>query len=445
MTARPEGSSAAAGAPESTGKARAVFVRTLVKAWHGSIFSEAAEAAFWQTLSLPPLLLGLLGCVGFVGDWFGRGVVDAVQQNILRVTGKVFSSNVVDTIIAPTVSDILRTAQGEIASVGFLISLWAGSSAMSSFVDAITVAHDQYGVRNEVWQRIYALLLYLGGLIVMVVVLPLLAVGPNALPDFFPLAWRSVVRTVVTIAYYPSLALLIMVALATLYKVALPRKLPWHRGLPGAALAMIVFICASIGLRIYISNITKTGYTYGALAAPIAFLLLTFFIGLAIVGGAHLNAAIQEIVPAGLTNRQRRRWRRLEMERTGASLRRQDEHDSWRQPTTVQPSGTDAREGSGAGIPAEEGRVAEQREGAPDQPTPRRVSAAEHGSNTPAVTAEDDRVNGDSPRTGDANGRGPVPPSQPAAGPPEVVDAPQQEVPTDYATSSMQRPPHRAR
>ena len=33
--------------------------RTLSKAWDDSIFGKAATAAFWQTLSLAPLLLGL--------------------------------------------------------------------------------------------------------------------------------------------------------------------------------------------------------------------------------------------------------------------------------------------------------------------------------------------------------------------------------------------------
>jgi membrane protein len=41
------------------------------------------------------------------------------------------------------------------------------------------------------------------------------------------------------------------------------------------------------GLRVYFDWITGTGYTYGALAAPIAFLLGTFFIALAIVIGAR--------------------------------------------------------------------------------------------------------------------------------------------------------------
>jgi membrane protein len=290
-----------------------LVTRTLGKAWHDNIFSEAAEAAFWQTLSLPPLLLGFLGSLGFIGDWFGPSVVDAVQADIVEFCRTLFSPNVVDQIIVPTVSDILRTAHGEIASVGFLISLWAGSSAMASFVDAITVAYDQYGIRNDVWQRILALLLYLAGLVVAVIGLPLLAVGPDLLPRFFPESWRGTVSDIANNFYYPITGLLLVLALCTLYKLALPRKLPWHRGLPGAALAMAAFLLSSIGLRYYIAWITSTGYTYGALATPIAFLLFTFLIGLAIVIGAHFNSAIQEMWPARMTRRQRRNWRRLEM------------------------------------------------------------------------------------------------------------------------------------
>ncbi|HEY3747654.1 MAG TPA: YihY/virulence factor BrkB family protein [Pseudonocardiaceae bacterium] len=286
--------------------------RTLAKAWHGNIFSEAAEAAYWQTLSLPPLLLGLLGCVGFLGDWFGPNLVTSVQDNILAFCHTVFSTNVVDTIIQPTVADILTKAQAEVASIGFLISLWAGSSAMASFVDAITVAYGQYGVRHDVWQRLFALLLYLVGLVLAVIGLPVLALGPDLLPKVFPPSWRDNISTVIGTFYYPVVGVLLVIALATLYKVALPRKLPWHRGLPGAVLAMGVFLLASVGIRIYLIAIGRTGYTYGALAAPIAFLLFTFFIGLAIVIGAHFNSAIQEMWPAKMTSRQRR-WRRLEM------------------------------------------------------------------------------------------------------------------------------------
>jgi membrane protein len=294
-----------------------LFKRTWAKAWEGNLFSEAAEAAFWQVLSLPPLLLGLLGSLGYVAQWFGQDVIKSVHGSIIEWSHTAFSANVVDDIIAPTVDDILRHGRGEILTVGFLLSLWAGSSAMSSFVDAITVAHDQYGVRNEVWQRIFALLLYLAALVLLVIGLPILALGPDLLPKLFPVEWRNEITYWVDAFYYPVLGVIIVLALATLYKLALPRKLPWHRGLPGAVLAMIVFLLSSIGLRLYISWITTTGYTYGALATPIAFLLFAFFIGLAIVIGSYFNAAIQEMWPARMTRRQRRKWRRLEMNRVG--------------------------------------------------------------------------------------------------------------------------------
>lgn len=308
--------------------------RTVSKAWEGNIFSESAEAAFWQTLSLPPLLLGLLGCLGYIGDWFGQQVVQRVQSQITDFSGTIFSGDVVTNIIEPTVKDMLTVGKGEIASVGFIIALWAGSSAMSSFVDAITVAHDQYGVRNEVWQRLFALLLYVASLVVLIVGLPLIAVGPDLLIRFFPNPWEPMLQTWVSALYYPALGMLLMVSLATLYKVALPRKLPWHRGLPGAMLAMFIFLLSSAGLRFYLAGLTQTGYTYGALATPIAFLLFAFFIGLAVVGGAYFNSAIQELWPAKATRRQRRKWRRLELERAGERLHMPEGGSRWDRATT---------------------------------------------------------------------------------------------------------------
>ncbi|WP_236788348.1 YihY/virulence factor BrkB family protein [Amycolatopsis sp. GM8] len=302
-------------APPPRKGARRLIGRTLSKAWDGNLFSESAEAAFWQTLSLPPLLLGLLGSLGFMGDWFGAGFVADVHDKIIALCERVFTENVVNQIIGPTVDDILTKGKGEIVSVGFVISLWAGSSAMSSFVDAITVAHGQEGVRNSVWQRVFALMMYLCGLILLVSGLPVIALGPDLLIELLPRSWQPTVSTWIGVGYYPVLGVGLLLALATLYKLALPRRLPWHRGLPGAALAMAIFLLSSIGLRIYLGWITRTGYTYGALATPIAWLLFTYFIGMAVVGGAYFNAAIQELWPAKMTHRQRRRWRRLELER----------------------------------------------------------------------------------------------------------------------------------
>jgi membrane protein len=276
------------------------------RAWNGDIFSESAAAAFWQTLSLPPLLLGIFGVLGYVGGVFGPDTIAAVHQWIIELTGGVFSQEALDEIIAPTVTDILSTARGEVVSIGFLLSFWSGSSAMSAFVDAITRAHDQYEMRNLMWQRVLAMLMYLVGLVTGIITLPLIALGPEQVLALLPGDSEHAVGTAFDALYYPVVGLVLLVALTTLYKVALPLKPPWYRGLPGALLAALVFLAGASGLRLYLDWLTGTGFTYGALAAPIAFLLATFFIAFAIILGAHLNAGVQALWPVPLRDRRSR-------------------------------------------------------------------------------------------------------------------------------------------
>ncbi|NLU81385.1 YhjD/YihY/BrkB family envelope integrity protein [Rhodococcus sp. HNM0569] len=272
-------------------------VRTAEKSWDDSIFGRSATAAFWQTLSLPPLLLGLLGMLG----WFGPQTVDLIEEKIISFSRTVFSENVVESIIGPTVADMLARGRAEVVSLSFLLSLWAGSSAISTFVDSIVAAHGQADERHPVWQRVFALLLYVVFLVLAVFTLPLVALGPTLIGRMLPDSWHDLGSRLVDTLYYPAVFLLLIVGLTTLYKVALPRSLPWHRLLGGALLAGAFFVAASTVLRTYLTWLTGTGYTYGALAAPIAFLLFTFFLGFAVVLGAEFNATVQEFWPARAT------------------------------------------------------------------------------------------------------------------------------------------------
>lgn len=284
---------------------RRVLVRTARRAWDADVLSESASAAFWQTLSLPPLLLGLFGVLGYVGVWFGPDTVSAVEEWIITATGGVFSRNAAEEILVPTVRQILTSARAEVASLGFVLSLWSGSSAMAAFVDAIGRAHDQYLLRHPVWQRVLPILVYLVALGSGILLLPIVALGPDRLRVLLPGDWQPVAGTVLGGMTLPLVGLVLVLALTTLYRVALPFKPPWHRGLPGAALAAAVCVGGLAGLRAYLDWVTTTGYTYGALAAPIAFLLATFFIALAITLGAHVNASVQAVWPAPLRRRGR--------------------------------------------------------------------------------------------------------------------------------------------
>jgi membrane protein len=286
--------------------ARRLMGRTMARAWNGDIFSESAAAAFWQTLSLPPLLLGIFGVLGYVGGVFGPDTIVEVQQWIIELTGGVFSQDALDEIIAPTVADILSTARGEVVSIGFVLSFWSGSSAMSAFVDAVTRAHDQYELRHLMWQRVLAMLMYLVGLVTGIMTLPLIALGPEQVLTLLPGSSEHALGRAFDALYYPVIGLVLLLALTTLYKVALPLRPPWYRGLPGALLAALVFLAGAAGLRLYLDWVAGTGVTYGALAAPIAFLLATFLIAFAIILGAHLNAGVQALWPTRLRDRRDR-------------------------------------------------------------------------------------------------------------------------------------------
>ncbi|MHA6629479.1 YihY/virulence factor BrkB family protein [Pseudonocardia sichuanensis] len=294
-----------ASARPASGSVARVLRRLVRKAWDDDVLNEAAAATFWQTLSLPPLLLGLFGVLGYVGDWFGPDTVVAVQQWIIDITSGLFSRNAVDEILVPTVAEVLTTARGEVVSVGFVLTFWSGSSAMASFVDSITKAHDQYPVRGWLWQRTLSILLYLVGLAIGIVLLPVAALGPDRVLPLLPDGVEPAARAMLDAVYYPVVGLVLVLALTTLYRIALPHKMPWWRGLPGALLAAVVFLVGVTGLRWYLDWITSTGYTYGALAAPIAFLLGLYFVALAVILGAHLNAAIQAVWPAPLLRRGR--------------------------------------------------------------------------------------------------------------------------------------------
>lgn len=273
---------------------RRIAKRTLSKSWDDSIFSESAQAGFWSVLSLPPLLLGVLGSLAYVAPLFGPDTLTAIQSQIISTSGNLFSSSIVTEIIEPTVSDIVKGARGEVVSLGFLISLWAGSSAVSAFVDSVVEAHDQTPLRHPVRQRFFALGIYVVGLVIVIGSAPFLALGPRKIAEHIPSDWQNALRY----GYYPMLVLALVVVVTVLYRVSLPKPLPTHRLVWGAILATVFFVVATAVLRVYLQYITHTGYTYGALAAPIAFLLFAFFLGFAIMIGAELNAAIEEEWPA---------------------------------------------------------------------------------------------------------------------------------------------------
>lgn len=272
--------------------------RAVVKAWGDRVLGLSAEAAFWQMLSLPSLFLALIASLGYVSRLFGAGTVDRTERQIENTLSRGFSTQVVEQVIAPTLREVLRGERADIISVGFILALWAGSSATATFVNTITIAYGQRDLRGPVRSRFLALWLFLGTVVLGVFLLPMLVLGPDLLRRVFPESTRDTVSTFINLGYYPVLVLLLMLGLTTFYKLAPPRRLPWHRGLPGATLALLVFLAGSAGLREYIAFVLDQNHAYGTLAAPIAALLFFFVLALGVLLGAEFNAAVEQQKPA---------------------------------------------------------------------------------------------------------------------------------------------------
>lgn len=283
-----------------------LFRSTFSKAWNDRVWGLSAEAAFWQLLSIPPLFLALLGSLGYISGLFGPKSVDSVRDQLLSSLHRSLTPNVV-ALIEPTVNDVLRRGRADVISIGFLLSLWAGSSATATFVNTTSIAYDMREVRGAVRSRIIALGLYVATMVIGVFMLPTLVLGPAKIVSLFPDDLQADASTLVRGLYWPAVAIILLLGLTTFYRLALPRRLPWHRGLPGAVLAGCIFLLGSYGLRVYVDFVFRRTYSYGALASPIAALLFLFVLALAVLLGAEFNATIQQMWPAKPTRRERLR------------------------------------------------------------------------------------------------------------------------------------------
>ncbi|MEZ5162074.1 MAG: YihY/virulence factor BrkB family protein [Marmoricola sp.] len=98
--------------------------------------------------------------------------------------------------------------------------------------------------------------------------------------------------------YWPTVLVLCICFLATLYHVSVPVRTKWRFNLPGAVFTMICWIFGSYLLRvILVGTAANSTSIYGPLAAPIAILLWLYILSLAVLIGAALNAAFDQVWP----------------------------------------------------------------------------------------------------------------------------------------------------
>ncbi|WP_235735078.1 YihY/virulence factor BrkB family protein [Nocardioides alcanivorans] len=267
----------------------------------------AAEAAFFAVLSIPPLVFALAGSVGFITGRFTDDEVGDVRAGVLNIADRAMTDSAVDKVIRPTINAVLDGGRFDVMSIGFLLALWSGSRALNVFVDTISIMHGLGGERGIVRTRVLSFSLYVLGLLIGAVTIPLVLVGPRLarewLPDRLLFAHQF---------YWPTVVVLCICFLATLYHVSIPVATQWRYQLPGATFALFVWIFGSFLLRWFLMvTATDSRSIFGPLAAPIAVLLWLYLVSIAVLIGAAVNASVDLLFPQLSTTRARellRRW-----------------------------------------------------------------------------------------------------------------------------------------
>ncbi|WP_432479207.1 YihY/virulence factor BrkB family protein [Nocardioides sp. GXQ0305] len=261
----------------------------------------AAEAAFFAILSVPPLVFALAGAIGYVSEQFSPAEVAEVRLAVIDLSSRVLTEDAVDRIIVPTINDVLRPGRFDVISLGFILSLWSGSRALNVFVDTITIMHGLGGHRGIVKTRALSFLLYILAIVTGVFTLPLVVAGPSLVRRLVPGQLDFLTQF-----YWPTVLILSICFLATLYHVSVPVRTNWTFNLPGATFALAAWIFGSFLLRwILTETAAESGSIYGPLASPIAVLLWLYLLALAVLIGAAVNAAFDAVFPQQATSRAR--------------------------------------------------------------------------------------------------------------------------------------------
>jgi len=184
------------------------------------------------------------------------------------------------------------------ASIRFLITvaaitLWTGSGAMISWMEGFRNAYQMPKMWGLIKERLIAFLLVVLAGIPMVFASILLVfgnqieawivyhvgheLGPYVLGLWTALRW--------IIAALTSIAVI-----GLIYHYGVPRTQPWHRVLPGAALATVLWFASTLVFGFYLRHFANYDVIYGSVATAIALLIWLYIVSVVVLIGAEFNA-----------------------------------------------------------------------------------------------------------------------------------------------------------
>jgi len=270
-------------------RARAIAKRTVVSFYDDQMTHHAAALTYYGLMSLFPALLLALALLGLLGQY--PQTYDAIIDYLREVAP--------DSVVAP-LDDSLRTAlqsKGTAATalaVSVVIALYGATGVLEAARRALNVVFEVESGRSFLRRKLTDIASTFVLMALVLLSLVLVFVGGQFAEDLLGfIGLGSTAAEIWSIARWPGALAVAMLVFSLLYYVTpdvQQRSFRWVT--PGAAAGVALWLLASLGLSLYISNLADIA-AYGAFAAPIVLVGWLWLSNVALLFGAELNAEIE--------------------------------------------------------------------------------------------------------------------------------------------------------
>lgn len=178
---------------------------------------------------------------------------------------------------------------------GALVALWSATAGMAAACDTLNAVHDVNEGRPYWKVQLTALGLTIAAMVLLLGAVAVLFSG-DALIKLSPSGGLHMpLMVLIRVAAWILAFLLIAVIFAMVYFLAPDvKERKWHWITPGATCGIILWIVATIGLRVYLHFSHSFSVTYGSMGAVIILLTWFYIGGFALLMGAEINAVNED-------------------------------------------------------------------------------------------------------------------------------------------------------
>lgn len=272
--------------------ARVVAVRTWKALLADRVFAHAAELGFYFIFAIFPALFCASSTLGLVAKSAHR-----IYDQILNYLALVVPAEALKTVLFTFNQTTAAASSGKV-TLGSVATIWTASVGISAIRDALNAIYKIKDSRSYVVTQIYAVwLTFLLGVVITIGLAALFAGNFAAVlahSYFHARALGIAAALIAHILAWTIAAIMLTLSTAIVYYWAPgweTRRWQWLT--PGGAAAILGWLIASLGLRIYLVLFNRFSVVYGSLGAVIILLTWLYICGFMLLLGAEINKEIE--------------------------------------------------------------------------------------------------------------------------------------------------------